>query len=120
MEEFFKVYCVPDSEKVFITNMSLMADVKLWWRTRVREDFEGGRPQVVEWEMLKKELKGQFLPTNVVWLARKSLNMLKHTNSMLDYVKEFSSLMLNIRNMSGEDKLFNFISGLQGWAQTKL
>ena len=45
---------------------------------------------------------------------------LKHTNLVRDYVKEFSSLMLNIRNMSNEDKLFNFISGLQGWAQTKL
>ena len=45
---------------------------------------------------------------------------LNHTDSMRDYVKEFSSLMLNIRNMSVEDKLFNFISGLQGWAQTNL
>ncbi|KAK4381136.1 hypothetical protein Sango_2997100 [Sesamum angolense] len=37
-----------------------------------------------------------------------------------DYVKEFSSLMLDIRDMSEEDKLFNFLSGLQTWAQTKL
>ena len=44
---------------------------------------------------------------------------LKHTDSVRDYVKEFSSLMLNIRNMSEEDKLFNFVSGLQGWAQTE-
>ena len=28
--------------------------------------------------------------------------------------------MLVIRNMSDEDKLFDFISGLQGWAQTEL
>ena len=35
-------------------------------------------------------------------------------------MKEFSSLMLDIRNRFEEDKLFNFISGLQGWAQTKL
>ena len=39
---------------------------------------------------------------------------------MRNYVKEFSSLMLNIRNISNEDKLFNFISGLQGWAHTEL
>ena len=37
-----------------------------------------------------------------------------------DYVKEFSSLMLDIKNMSQEDKLFNFVSGLQAWAQTEL
>ncbi|KAL0364745.1 UNVERIFIED_CONTAM: hypothetical protein Sangu_0572100 [Sesamum angustifolium] len=37
-----------------------------------------------------------------------------------DYVKEFSSLMLDVRDMSEEDKLFNFLSGLQTWAQTEL
>ena len=40
--------------------------------------------------------------------------------SVTEFVKEFSSLMLDIRNMSDEDKLFKFISGLQGWAQTEL
>ena len=35
-------------------------------------------------------------------------------------MKDFSSLMLDIRNMSKEDKLFNFISIMQGWEQTKL
>ena len=39
---------------------------------------------------------------------------------MRDYVKEFNSMMLDIKNMSEEDKLFNFMSGLQGWAQTEL
>ena len=28
--------------------------------------------------------------------------------------------MLDIKNMSEEDKLFNFMFGLQGWAQTEL
>ncbi|KAK4383418.1 hypothetical protein Sango_2777600 [Sesamum angolense] len=28
--------------------------------------------------------------------------------------------MLDVRNMSEEDKLFNFLSGLQTWAQTEL
>ena len=116
MEQFFKAAHVPDSEKVSITSMYLMRDAKLWWHTRVREDLEAGRPQVTEWETLKKEFKDQFLPMNAGWLARESLKGLKHTDSVWDYVKEFSSLMLNIRNMSNEDKLFNFVSRLQGWA----
>ena len=37
-----------------------------------------------------------------------------------DYVKEFSSLILDIKDMSEVDKLFNFMFGLQGWAQKKL
>ena len=39
---------------------------------------------------------------------------------MQEYVKTFSYLMLNIKNMSEEDKLFNSISGLQPWAQLEL
>ena len=39
---------------------------------------------------------------------------------MRDYVKEFSPLMLDIKNMSKEDKLFNFTFRLQGWAQMEL
>ena len=37
-----------------------------------------------------------------------------------DYVKKFSSLIVDIKNMSKVDKLFNFMSGLKGWAQTEL
>ena len=86
----------------------------------MEDDAESGRPQITTWETLKKELKDQFLPTNTAWVAREALKRLKHTGSVREYVKEFSSLMLDIKNMSEEDKLFNFMSGLQGWAQTEL
>ena len=33
MEQFFKTTRVPDWEKVSITNMYLIGDAKLWWRT---------------------------------------------------------------------------------------
>jgi len=36
------------------------------------------------------------------------------------YIKEFSSLMLNINNMVEEDKLHYLMSGLKGWAQREL
>ena len=38
----------------------------------------------------------------------------------MKYVKEFSSLMLDIKTMTEEDKLFNFMSGPHEWAQTEL
>ena len=69
---------------------------------------------------MKKELKDQFLPTNTAWMARESLKKLKQTGSVRDYVKEFRSLILDIKDMSEVNKLFNFMSGLQGWAQTEL
>ena len=48
------------------------------------------------------------------------LKRLKHTGSVRNYVNEFISLMLDIKNMSKEDKHFKFMFGLQGWAQMKL
>ena len=116
IEQFFKAAHVPDGEKVSITNMYLTGDAKLWWRTRMEDDAESGRPQITTWETLKKELKDHFFSTNTAWVVREALKRFRHTGSVREYVKEFSSLMLDIKNMSEEDKLFNFMSGLQGWA----
>ena len=121
IEQFFKAAHVPNEEMVSITSMYLFGDAKLWWCTRMGDDAESGRLQITTWETMKRELKKKkSQPMNSAWLARESLKRLKHTGSVREYVKEFSSIMLDIRNMSDEDKLFNFISGLQGWAQTEL
>ena len=77
MEQFFKAAQVTDEEKVSITSMYLLSDAKLWWRTRLEVDAESSRPHISTWEILKLELKEQFLPTNVGWLARGSLRRLK-------------------------------------------
>ena len=60
--------------------------------------LKAGKPQAAEWGTVKKELIDLFLLKNVVWLSRESLKRLKHTSSTRDYVKEFNSLMLVIRN----------------------
>ena len=69
------------------------------------------------WEDFKREIKRQFYLEDVAYLARKNMRRLKHTGSIWDYVKEFSSLMLEIPNMTKEELLFNFIDNLQGWAE---
>ncbi|KAK4384538.1 hypothetical protein Sango_3051000 [Sesamum angolense] len=109
-----------EAEKVSITSMYLTGDVKLWWRTCLSDDASSNRDKIETWAVLKKELKDKFLPCNTSWSARESLWKSKHTGTVRDYVKEFSSLMLDVWNMSEEDKLFNFLSGLQTWAQTEL
>ncbi|GFZ03394.1 hypothetical protein Acr_16g0000180 [Actinidia rufa] len=40
--------------------------------------------------------------------------------TMREHVKQISSLLLDIRDMSEEDKLFNFMIGVQNWAQLEL
>ena len=103
-----------------ITSMYLSKDAKLWWRTKTSDDVTVRRPKINTWETLKKELKDQFLTTNTAWMAHESLKKLKQTSFIRDYVKEFSSSILDIKDMSKVDKLFNFMSRLQAWIQTEL
>ena len=72
------------------------------------------------WKDFKREIKRQFYPEDVAYLARKNMRRLKHTGSIREYVKEFSSLMLEIPNMTEEELLFNFMDNLQGWAEQEL
>ncbi|KAG6510926.1 hypothetical protein ZIOFF_028973 [Zingiber officinale] len=120
MEQYFVAAKVPETEKVTISSMYLIGDAKLWWRTRMVDDANAGRQKIDTWDRLKKEMKDQFLPGNTSWIARDGLKGLKQSGSVRDYVKEFSSLMLDIQNMSEEDKLYNFLYGLQPWAQVEL
>ena len=48
------------------------------------------------------------------------MRRLKHIGLISDYVKEFSSLMLEIPNRTKEELLFNFMDNLQGWAKQEL
>ncbi|KAK3212330.1 hypothetical protein Dsin_017036 [Dipteronia sinensis] len=120
MEQYFKATRIPKREHVSITSMYLSGDANLWWGTRMSDDLSDGMHSIVVWESLKKELNDQILPCNTSWLARENLKRLKQTRSVRDYVKEFSSLKLDIQNMSEEDKLFNLFSGLQTWAHAEL
>ena len=48
------------------------------------------------------------------------MKCLKHTGLIRKYVKEFSTLMLEIPNMSEEELLFNFMDNLQSWVKQEL
>lgn len=60
------------------------------------------------------------IPCNTTWVAREALKKLKQIGTIQEYVKRFSSLILDINNMSEEDTLFNFISDLQPWVRAEL
>ena len=50
------------------------------------------------------------------WHVRRS-NISSTQGSIRDYVKEFSSLMLEAPGMNEEDLLFNFMDNLQSWVK---
>ncbi|XP_022972954.1 uncharacterized protein LOC111471473 [Cucurbita maxima] len=120
VEQYFKATTAcTDDKKVTVASMYLIDDAKLWWRTKV-QDIEDGLYTIDSWEDLKKELRDKFLPENAGHLAMEKLVALKHTGGIRDYVRQFSTLMLDIMGTLEKDKMFFFINGLQPWAKTKL
>ena len=66
------------------------------------------------WADFKREIKKQFYPEDVEYLAWKKIKYLKHTGLIHDYVKEFSSLMIEAPSMNEKALLFEFMDNLQG------
>ncbi|RVX02929.1 hypothetical protein VitviT2T_020572 [Vitis vinifera] len=120
MERYFEAIALTDeAAKVRTATLYLTDTATLWWRRRFA-DMEKGICTIETWEDFKREIKKQFYPEDVAYLARKNMRCLKHTGSIRDYVKEFSALMLEIPNMTQEELLFNFMDNLQGWAEQEL
>ena len=118
MERYFKAIALTDEATKVKTATFYLTDIAtLWWRRRFAA-MEKGICTIETWEDFKREIKRQFYPKDVAYLARK--NMRWHTGSIRDYVKEFSSLMLEIPNMTEQELLFNFMDNLQGWAEQEL
>ena len=118
-ENFEAITLIDEAAKVRTITLYLTDTTTLWWRWRFA-NMEKDICTIDTWEDFKREIKRQFNPEDVVYLARKNMRRLKHTGSILDYVKEFSSLMLEIPNMTENELLFNFMDNLQEWAKHEL
>ncbi|KAL0373581.1 UNVERIFIED_CONTAM: hypothetical protein Sradi_3273800 [Sesamum radiatum] len=116
---FLAANVVDEARKVSTATMYLTGDAKLWWRTKYAE-IQANQVRLDTWDLLREAIRVQFFPENVEYNARRALRKLEHTGSMQDYVKSFSALMLDIRNMSEKDKLFTFMEGLKPWARIEL
>ena len=99
--------------------MFLSDNAKVWWRTKYQE-IQEGRCRINTWEELKQELKVHFYPENVNYMARRKLRELRQIGSVQDYVKKFTTIMLDIRDMTEKDKLFHFLNGLSWEAAMEL
>ncbi|KAL0361547.1 UNVERIFIED_CONTAM: hypothetical protein Sradi_3839200 [Sesamum radiatum] len=108
-----------EARKVSTATMHLTDDAKLWWRTKYAE-IQANQVRLDTWALLREAIREQFFPENVEYNARQALRKLEHIGSVRDYVKFFSALILDIRDMSEKDKLFTFMEGLKPWAGLEL
>ena len=120
MEWYFKAIALTnETAKVRTATFYLTSTTTLWWHQRFI-NMEKDIGTIKTWEDFNREIKRQFFLKDVAYLARKNMRRLKHIGLISDYVKEFSSLMLEIPNMTEEKLLFNFMDNLQGWAKQEL
>ena len=118
--EIFEAIALTDeATKVRTATLYLTDNDALWWRRRFM-DIEKGICTIDTWAYFKREIKKQFYPEDVGYMARKKIKHLRHTGSICDYVKEFSSLMLEAPDMNENELLFNFMDNLQSWAEQEL
>jgi len=82
LEHYFIAAHVGDKDKVIMATMFLSGDAKIWWRSRAVDDKESGRIGISNWEEMKEEMRNQFLPHHVSWVARDKLKDLKQTGSV--------------------------------------
>ena len=61
---------------------------------------------------IPQRFKEGVLPNNVIYEAKRKFRELKQKGSIRTYVREFTSLMLQIPNLTDEDMLFHFLDGL--------
>ena len=120
MERYFEVMALTDEvTKVRTATLYLTDNATLWWRRRFME-IEKGTCTIDTWADFKREIKKQFYPKDVEYMTRQKIKHLKHTESICNYVKEFSSPMLEAPDMNEKDLFFNFMDNLHGWAEQEL
>ncbi|RVX18580.1 hypothetical protein CK203_006406 [Vitis vinifera] len=82
MERYFEAIALTDEAvKVRTTTLYLTDTTTLWWRRRFT-DMEKGICTIETWEDFKREIKRQFYPEDVAYLARKNMRRLKHAGSI--------------------------------------
>ncbi|XP_070034298.1 uncharacterized protein [Nicotiana tomentosiformis] len=116
IEQYFDVVGgLEEDKKVAIAAMYLQGDAKLWWRVKYKA-IKAGEDALDTWEELKAAICLQFFHKIFEYNARRKLRELHQTKSVRDCMREFSALMLNIRDMGDKDKLFTFLERLKPYA----
>ncbi|XP_074315007.1 uncharacterized protein LOC141651185 [Silene latifolia] len=119
MEQLFRASALDETLKVTTASMYLIDDAKQWWRSKYAE-IKAGSIVLESWDNFKRLFKEQFYPENTDFLARRKLKSLKHTGSIREYVKAYSTCMLEINDMTEKDRVFQFVDGLTEWAQREI
>ncbi|XP_076890463.1 uncharacterized protein LOC143541544 [Bidens hawaiensis] len=120
MVQYFKgISIVDDQVKINTASAYLKDTVALWWRCKTVE-IEEGTCLMNTWADFVREFKNQFYPENAEDEARLRLRNIRHSGSLKDYINEYTSIILEIPDLTEKVRLFNFLANLQAWARVEL
>jgi hypothetical protein len=81
-----------------------------------------GKTHGYTWEFFKERIELEFIPKNSDYISRCKLRDLMNASNenLRQYVRAYSELMLEIRQMHGLDRVCHFVMGLPTWAKRKV
>ena len=108
LDQYFNAMGVRDEASKVVTVPTYLRGVaQLWWRSKHGE-MGKGIWTIDTWADFNQELRKQFAPSNAEKEARSHLRRLKQSGSIRNYINEFTTLMLEISDMSDKDSFFYF------------
>lgn len=120
LENCFKCSRVRSDENKINTVVLYLSEMAMLWLRRKEVEIGKGTRTINTWEQFREEFKKAFFPNNVVYEVKRKFRELRQTRSIWANVKEFTTLTLQISNLTDEDMLFHFMDALQNWAKTVL
>ncbi|XP_076893884.1 uncharacterized protein LOC143546013 [Bidens hawaiensis] len=113
MEQYFKgIGIVDDQGKINTALVYLKDTAGLWWRCNTKE-IERGTCLMNTWADCVREIKKQFYLENAEEEARLRLRKIRHADFIKDYIEEYTSIILEIPDLTEKYLLFNFLAGLK-------
>lgn len=110
--QYFEANQVPQRDRVPMATLHLEGSALLWWRERCNAADKDIEEPILTWSMLQSRMKKYFQPPDSVRLLKFKLKELKQTGYLHSYINAFLELNLQIPDMDPQERLDNFIFGL--------
>jgi hypothetical protein len=93
---------------------SFLDKLALGWYRQLQEDIEVGHKHTLEsWDDFEQEIRRNFEAPNLQQEVRTKLKRLRQGDSVRQYIFGFRSLLAKVTDMSEDDRIHYFVSGLK-------
>jgi deoxyuridine 5'-triphosphate nucleotidohydrolase len=108
IDQYFHVTRAREEERTSYASMLLKGHALIWWKSLVRDRIE---PR--SWDQFKTDISFQFQIIDANQKARNKLKRLQQTSSVQAFITEFTTLTLQIQDMSHPEMFYTFKDGLK-------